>query len=557
MELVPGDTLAERIKRDGGVPIDEALGIATQIAEALEHAHEHGIIHRDLKPANVKVTPDGQVKVLDFGLAKAFSADGTDTADTFDSNSPTVLTGSPTMPGVILGTAAYMSPEQAKGKAVDKRTDIWAFGCVLYELITGKQTFPGEDVSDIIAGILRGEPDWSALPSNTPENIRFVLRRCLTKNATERFHASADVRIQIAETGSAPTNATIAHQPAWRKAIPLVIASLIMGAVIASIVWNFGLGTVAAPKPVERLMIGLEPDAPLATGNYKIVALSPDGGNLVYVASNSSGPQLYLRAMDSLEAQPIGDTEGAGGPFFSPDGQWIGFFADGSLKKVSINGGAVLTLSPAAIARGGTWGPDDTIVFGLSGGSGLMQVSTAGGEPQRFTTFQQGETSHRWPQFLPDGETVLFTVFSGDPNNSQIAVQRSGATDHEILIRGGTYTRYVPTGHLVYHRAGTIMAVSFDPVTVEVTGTPAPVLENVLSTGSGVSQFSYSGRGTLVYVPGDPQLAAKRTLVWVNREGTVEPFGAPPQGYSDPRLSPDGRRLAVSIAGQNQGHLGI
>ncbi len=331
MELVPGDTLAERIKRDGAVPVDESLGIATQVAEALEHAHEHGIIHRDLKPANVKLTPEGQVKVLDFGLAKAFSADGSDSPDTFDSNSPTLLTGSPTMPGVILGTAAYMSPEQAKGKQVDKRTDIWAFGCVLYELLTGKQTFQGEMVTEILAKILEGEPDWNALPAATPWRVGDLLRRCLQKDKNHRSRDAAEVRLQIEEAQASPASnilaATVPAVPKWRRAIPVVIAAVAIFILGGIAVWN--LRPAPAPPSVTRFALTLPLTERITGTNVGTVALSPDGKILVYAANQ----QLYLRSMDSLEANPIPGTEGAASPFFSPDGQWIAFSAEGKLMK--------------------------------------------------------------------------------------------------------------------------------------------------------------------------------------------------------------------------------
>ncbi len=286
MELVPGDTLAEKIKRDGAAPVEEVLGIATQIAEALEHAHEHGIIHRDLKPANVKLTPDGQVKVLDFGLAKAFSSDGSDSADVFDSNSPTVLTDSPTMPGVILGTAAYMSPEQAKGKVVGKRTDIWAFGCVLYELLTGKTTFTGETVTDILGAILHREPDWDALPVATPPGIRALLRRCLQKDAKHRLRDAADVQIQIEDSLKVSSATQMVVRPGWRRATPVVLTAFVAVIITSFVVWNLRAPT---PPPVTRFELTLPSIPLLNVANRPFVALSPDGTHLVYAANGQLG----------------------------------------------------------------------------------------------------------------------------------------------------------------------------------------------------------------------------------------------------------------------------
>ena len=559
MELVSGETLAERIKRSR-IPIDESLGIAQQIAEALEAAHEKGIIHRDLKPANVKITPDGKVKVLDFGLAKAFAAEG---PNAHLSNSPTVSMAA-TNAGIILGTAAYMSPEQARGKPVDKRTDIWGFGCVLYELLTGKQAFRGEDVTEILASIVKSEPDWMALPGDTPPAVGALLRRCLRKDAQQRPKDAGDISIEIVDARAAASSVTqtavvqvaASAPPRWRWALVAGVA----GALLAGFaVWNFRPTTVTAPKPIERLTIALGRDSELDNNAFAVLALSPDGGHLAYVASeNSSTSMLHLRSMDALEARPIPGTEGAQSPFFSPDGQWIGFFSGNSLKKVSITGGAVLTLYQGPLnPRGGAWSPDDTIVFSPLPNETLWRISAAGGQPERFTA-QQSPGSHRWPQFLPDGKTVLFTAegtFSG-PDDANIAIQRLDSSESKVLIRGGTYARYVPTGasaglktgHLVYYHAGTIMAVSFDPYRLELRGAPAPIQQGVMSSvgNIGAAQFSFSDRGTLVYVPGGPQLG-HFTMVWVDRNGREESLPALSRVDSNVRLSPDGRRAALTL----------
>ena len=556
LELVEGETLAQRIAR-GRIPVEEILNIAKSICEALEAAHEKAVVHRDLKPANIKITPAGQVKVLDFGLAKVHEAQSA----TDFSNSPTLLLES--TPGVILGTAAYMSPEQTRGKQVDKRTDIWAFGCVLYELLTGQQAFESRDrergtVQDILAAVLEREPNWTLLPATTPQSIRVMLRRCLQKEAKKRLRDAADIHIEIEDALSAPATRglppmAIPARPIWQRALPWA-ACLLAGAVIAGLtVWNFKPAPAPAPGPVSRTVIALPQGERLAGLDQPAITLSRDGTQLVYVASDSAGAQrLYLRAMDALAGRPITGTEGASGPFFSPDGQWIGFFADGKLKKVPISGGATLALSDVGrLPLGGTWGPDDSIVFAPANTTGLSKISVARGALDRhLTTLKGSEGSHGWPQFLPGGKALLLTVSNGGaPDDSQIELQRLDTGERKILVRGGTNGWYVPTGHLVYYRAGTLMAAPFDLTRMEVTGIPAPALEGVMSSTSstGAGQFSFSSIGSLLYVPGSSQAQGDLTLAWVDRKGVAQPLPAPPRPYSNPWLSPDGRLAAVAI----------
>src|SRR6202166_4406438 len=542
MELVPGDTLQERVKRDGAVPVEEALTIAKQIAEALEAAHEKSIIHRDLKPANVKVTPEGKVKVLDFGLAKAF---GGDAANDDPSNSPT-LSAAATMQGVILGTAAYMSPEQARGKVCDKRTDIWAFGCVLYELLTGKQAFHAESTTEILAAVLKEEPDWQALPASTPVKIRELLGRCLQKDLRRRLHDAADARIEIEEALTTPATAEPAAtvkgiRALGRRELVLSIGALLLVAAIASLAtWILRPSSSPLSKPVSRLTITLPPGQQLAGLELgSTVALSPDGTQVAYVARQGGTQQLYLRALDSLEARPMSDTEGAINPFFSPDSQSLGFFASGKLKKISVSGGAALTLANAAYPGGASWGSQGIIAFSPTTGSVLQQVADSGGTPQPLTHLEKGTMNHRWPEFLPGGKAVLFTDATGATN--QIAVQPVGTGERRNLVPGGMNPRYALSGHLVYAQGGSLMAMSFDPQRLEVTGTAVPVVEGVLqSTFTGGAQYSFSATGSLVYVSGAAQLAQLR-LVWVSRNGEEQPLAAPAHSYLAPRLSPDGR----------------
>src|ERR1700693_1655429 len=394
MELVPGETLRERIAREGPLSVEEALGICRQITEALEGAHDKGIIHRDLKPANVKLTPAGRVKVLDFGLAKAFVGD-----DGLDfSHGPTV-TAMGTEEGRILGTPAYMSPEQARGKAVDKRTDIWAFGCVLYELLTGKQAFRGETVSDTIAALLEREPDWQVLPPSTPAKIRDLLRRCLQKDSQHRLRDIGDARIEIEEASAAPamgepTALTKRIRARWREAQLWGVAFLLLAAVTSIAIWNRKSSSPIVSGPVSRIAITLPPGQPLAGLEIGIaVALSPDGTHLVYAARPGSIQKLYLCPLEGREAKPIPGTEGAVQPFFSPDGQWLGFFADGKLKKVFVSGGEAVSLGDGADPRGASWGSQGMIAFAPTRVSALQKVSDAGGTPQPLTHFEKDEGS--------------------------------------------------------------------------------------------------------------------------------------------------------------------
>jgi eukaryotic-like serine/threonine-protein kinase len=544
MELVEGPTLADRIK-SGPISIDESLRIAKQICEGLEYAHERGIVHRDLKPANVKVSRDDCVKILDFGLAKAVEGD-TEGADI--STSPT-LTRMATQAGFIIGTAAYMSPEQARAKPVDRRADIWAFGCVLYEMLTGKMAFEAETVTDTLAAVLTKEPDRSLLPKDTPLRVRLLLQRCLQKDSKQRLQAIGEGRIAIEEVlegapepASPVATALASARPLWQRALPWVLFG---AAAIAGIVgWIL---KPASSRPVTRTVITLPPGRRLADFNhYLVLALSPDGSQLGYVATTEgvggATQQIYLRKMDSVEANPVPGTEGGSDPFFSPDGQWLGFFADGKLKKVSVYGGPAQVLADAALAGGAGWNKQGMIAF--SGGTTpIYQIPDTGGAPQAVTQLANGEVGHSWPEFLPGGKAVLFASGSG------IFAQRIGTAERRNLTPGGFSPRYLPPGYLLYAQGGNLMVAPFDAKRLELKGTPVPVVGNVMEEAiPAPAQYSISATGSLVYISGSAQTSQSK-LVWVSRNGTEQVSPAPAGDYSSPRLSPDGRRVALDIGG--------
>ena len=540
MELVPGENLAERVRRDGAVPVEEALTIAKQIAEALEAAHEKGIIHRDLKPANVKLTPEGRVKVLDFGLAKAFAGD---TATEDMSNSPT-LSIAATMHGVILGTAAYMSPEQAKGKAVDKRTDIFAFGAVLYELLTGKQAFHGEDVGDILAAVVMKEPAFDALPANISPSIRVLLQRCLRKDRRQRTPDAATIRIEIEDAIASPKDVGATQgAPVSASKLPWAVAAALAIIAVATSLgwWRATRPMEQALRPLVRLDVDLGSDVSLNSPAGIDVILSPDGMRMVYVSQE----RLFTRRLDQPNTIELAGTQGAYEPFFSPDGQWVAFFSPGKLQKISVDGGSAITLCSANNARGGSWGEDGNIIAAINTSGALSRIPSAGGPPMPVTELQNGEVTHRWPQILPGGKAVLFTAGMRDTANIEV---RSLANHRTItLVTGGTYGRYLPSGHLVYVNRGTLFAVPFDVDRLEVHGTPAPVLDQVgYNTAQSSAQLDFSQTGTLIYRSGGGG-GGLLTVAWLDAAGKVQPLLAKPGNYGLPSLSPDGQRLALEL----------
>jgi serine/threonine-protein kinase len=571
MELVEGEDLSQRIVR-GAIPLDEALPIAKQIAEALEAAHAHGIIHRDLKPANIKVRADGTVKVLDFGLAKAMEPVGAMSASA--SMSPTITTPAMTQAGMILGTAAYMSPEQARGKVVDKRADIWTFGCVLYEMLTGRRAFDGEDVTEVLAFLITKEPDWNALPPATPTAIRALLKGCLEKKSRERV---ADIstalfvlkeHVSLAAPGGTTSVAPLARTPLWRRVAVVGAAALLVGALVSTTVtWVAMRPAEPVPPCVSRFTLAPSGAAALSvSSNFRDLAITPDGSRVIYVGNR--GTQLFVRALDALEPVAV-FTGGPHGPFVSPDGHWIGF-VDGasSLKKVALTGGPAVTLATVdGTPRGATWAPDDTIIFATPNATtGLQRVAAAGGPVTVLTRpdCAQGEGRHLWPDVLPGGRAVLFTITAlvGGPDAAQVAVLDLQTGTRKVLVRGGSHAHYVPStlgsreraeregGHLVYAAGGTLRAVPFDLAILEMRGTPVPVVPEVVTTANGGVYVVVGDDGTLAYVSGSGGAAAPRTLVWVDRQGRETPIPAPPRTYAYPRLSPDGTRVAVEVRDQ-------
>ncbi|MCZ6878202.1 MAG: protein kinase, partial [Acidobacteria bacterium] len=541
------ETLAERVAK-GPLPIEEALEVCRQIAEGLESAHEEGVIHRDLKPANVKVTPEGKVKILDFGLAKAFEAEPPLT----DISQSPPLTEEMTRAGVILGTAAYMSPEQARGKPVDKRADIFAFGAVLYELLTGRRAFQGETITETIASVLKSEPDWEVLPENTPWNIRTLLRRCLQKDPYDRLQHVGDTRIEIKETLTEPTTVspsgvTSPAQPSrWKIVVPWSVAAVIALAAVTTL-WNL---TRPQSLPITRFLITPLSTPPLTNSRFNDLAISPDGEHVVYSAYFQGRRQLYVRSMDDLQATPIPGTEGVDRNFFlSPDGQSVAFIIQDKLKKILLRGGAPVTLCDAPVQEGGSWGPGDTIVFSANNdpvaGPSLLRVSASGGLPEVLATPDpaKGELEYQHPEILPGGKAVLFDIRG---QNYQTAVLSLDTGEHKVLVEGGRNPHYAPTGHLVYELAetGTLMAVPFDLDRLEITGGAVPILEGVRhAAGEGDADYAFSTNGSLVYVVGGRDVS---TVVWVDREGNTEPLLDIPGAYRTPQLSPDGQRLAVA-----------
>jgi tRNA A-37 threonylcarbamoyl transferase component Bud32 len=569
LELADGETLRSRLER-GPLAVEDALEICKQISEGLEAAHEKGIIHRDLKPGNIMISPEGKVKILDFGLAKAFLGE---TTNVDIEKSPTI-TAQMTEPGVILGTAAYMSPEQARGRSADRRADIWAFGCVLYECLSGKRPFQGETVSDTLAHILKGDPAWEALPQGTPDIIRSLLQRCLQKDPRNRIHDIADARIEIAEAiaGDLISDPGLIrkHGRAWIMGV--LVGGPIFAAVAAALItWHIRPAPISAVvhstlKVEPGLWLdGLRPVSTRDRPSRIALAIAGDGSFIIYSAipenpGPQTKPQLYLRRMDQINAAPVAGTEGGINPFLSPDDRWIGFWADGKLKKVAISGGVPATLCDVALPFGADWGPDNTIIFSPEQHLGLFMISDAGGKAEVLTVpdKETDQYSHRLPHFLPGGRAILFTAMGhGFDLHPRLALLDLESRKWSVLCEDAADGRYLPTGHLVFLRQGILMAVAFDLERLKVNGQPAPVIASVMqalnqhfsSVDTAVGQYSVSRAGWLAYVPGGMAPNSESSLVRVDQKGNVQPVANFKSSFSHPRFSRDGQRIAYTSGG--------
>jgi len=545
LELVEGPTLAEQIAA-GALAAAEALPIARQIAEALEYAHERGIVHRDLKPANIKLTPDGRVKLLDFGLAKALEAEP---AAGNPSSSPT-LTMRATEAGVIMGTPGYMSPEQAKGKPVDRRCDIWAFGVVLCEMLTGRPLYSGESVAETLASVLKDAPDLSSLPPDTPAAVGRLLRRCLEKDPQRRLQAIGEARIAIDDATleepaktTAPTVQIRRSAPWWSMAVAALIPALVLGGLL----WR---ATRPIDRPLQRFVTDLGPDA--APGAALTVAVSPDGRRIAYGVQTNSGILAGTRLLNQQSVTVLPGTTNPGYLFFSPDGQWIGLLGLGRLAKVSVNGGAPVVLNNSGgFSQGASWGEDGYIYVQIDGK--IARVPDSGGKAEPAGDSASTDRTDAWPQILPGGGHLL--VSSRAPgvgqsyNNGSIGVITLKSREYKVVHRGGYYGRYLPSGHLVYVQSQTLFAVPFDLDRLETRGTPLPVIDSVgANANQGGGQFDFSRDGTLAYLPGGAASSTEE-VVWMDKAGRLEKILSAPDSRT-PRLSPDGKQLAVSVSGE-------
>jgi serine/threonine protein kinase len=559
MELVEGDDLSQRIAR-GAISIDEALPIAKQIADALQAAHSQGIVHRDLKPANIKLRPDGTVKVLDFGLAKALLPDQGASGMSQVSQSPTITSPALlTSAGIVLGTAAYMAPEQAKGQEADKRSDIWAFGCVLFEMLTARRPFDGEDMAEVLGAVVRLEPPWDALPTDVPAPVRTLLRQCLVKDRRRRIGDIAAAQFVLDHQGSLsslPVATPSSARVAW------AVAAVAIAALIGTVVWQRAAQSPTTVPDLVRFAIAPPASTTFGgpnrggTGNNPQTAIAPDGRSIVYVAGSQAGFHLWLRPIASGEARQIPGTDDAAFPFWSPDSEFIAFFSGDKLKKVPAGGGPVVPIADVVYGLGGTWNRDNVIVFGAAS-SGLRRVAAGGGASAALTTLNPGEDAHRWPYFLPDGRHFLFNAIAGTccPPATPGTIKMGSLDQSEpvtALVEADSAPAFA-AGHLLFARDDSWFAQEFDPVTRQLSGEPAAVLDSVSREGSRYVTASTSNNGTLVFAAaGSPN---PQQLLWFDRTGanvgivgnTAGDARSSPTADASPVLSPDGRQVALAL----------
>ncbi|MHC4427278.1 MAG: protein kinase domain-containing protein [Planctomycetota bacterium] len=555
MEFVQGETLGDRLA-DGPLPLSEALTVCAQIAAGVEAAHEAGVVHRDLKPGNVIVQPEGTVKVLDFGLAREVESRSSRSTLVQAATAPLETV---TQEGKSIGTPGYMSPEQVRGMSVDKRTDNFAFGCVLYECLAGRRAFGGQTTTDSTAAILEREPDWSALPAATPPTIQLLLRRCLQKDRRRRLRDIGDARIELDQAIDDPTStslglagaalATAKVEPWWTRwstVLPWAVACALAVGLIA--LW---VTARPEPAPLRKLTVTIprEQSIPLGVG-YQTLAISPDGKRMAFTGRGTAWQQLYVRPLDQPEAIALPNTTGAVYPFFSPDSEWLGYANGGKLMKMSMRGGPPTTICAAPAFFGGTWGEDGTIVFASEGNGGLSRVSAAGGTPEALTTTDSASMSHRHPSFLPEGKGLTFTAVgvedAGNWDNAAVMLYSFETGQTEELIKGGSYAQYVTTGHLLYHRENTLMAAPFDLDKLEVSGPAVPVIEGISGRRArSAAHYDVADDGTLVYIAGSADI--EESLLWVDRRGKTEPLSTLRRDYAGHALAPDDGRVAVTV----------
>jgi serine/threonine protein kinase len=543
LALIEGPTLADRIEA-GPVPIEEAVAISKQIIEALEYAHDRGVVHRDLKPANIKITPEGVVKVLDFGLAKVLEDEPP--ASSSLGNSPTLTMGH-TRAGVILGTAAYMSPEQAVGRTVDRRSDIFSFGAVLFEMLAGKRAFPGTTTPDILEAVVKSDPDWSKLPSGTPPYLRRLLERTLAKDRRQRMQAIGEARIALESVLESPESGvsypSLQHKtPKWSWAIACVFALL-----AAAIAFVHFRETPPESQIVRTAILPPEKSAFSSEADGGPMALSPDGKHIVFFATGEDGKNgLWIRPLDATTAQPVQGSEGGSFPFWSPDSRYLAFFAGGKLKKIDTAGGPPVTLAEASNPRGGAWSTTGMIVFAPNNNvGGLFKISSSGGAATPATRPDNAGGNDRAPWFLPDGRHFLYSSLR-PPNRVQVLLASLDSGEIKTVAETGSNAVY-SEGRLLFLRENTLMAQPFDLKTLATNGEAVPVAERVQPSYSPniIGLFSASATGLLAYTTGVNDYGLQ--LTWFDRTGKALGTIGAPQSFSDIALSPDGKTLVASI----------